>query len=606
MYAYGQLVQPNADGSRPGYNGANKTSGFTEEQKKNIKAWEKNTGKKFNDLLKLTGKSASTKRSDIKRGTTKGTGVYTKGGEKLSLPKEMQSLYNQIKDERYDGKKFSELSGSQRSNFKNTFKETQSAYNRTKNAITLEELQKLLTDEFGQDISINKIRGRFGKEGITDFAKEIEKLKVGTGLGGAEMYYKKPSKLALNRIANKLEFGGKNKLQKQTVSAMLKLNEKFGSMYRKGVLPSMEEVIASDKFFKNMSHNTIGNATARLSQVYNGHKFKNSEFDNIRINTKAGEKMFELMSKARFGNPYYSGFYRTALQTIDEKLGNKKGTFESLKKEAVKILKENKIPVYNINAKNPVGFNINEIAGVAGSSKSKAAEFSQFVDVMEGSLNQQEMASFQSELSRARQAIENDSSLLSSESKKINARAKSLEKTYGIELPRLKDPDATKYFSPKRLYELKAQGLDIVKAAERAGYTIQMPKGSKTIQEFTDPKNLDQVKKMLSDLGCPKSLQKASGGRIKYSKGTSCAIKGREVIEKGLKNGFKNADDAVLARGILKSGKFLKDAVSLRGLFGPAALGFTVAAEAGLVGYDMLSSGKSFREAVGDSVFNYA
>ena len=62
----------------------------------------------------------------------------------------------------------------------------------------------------------------------------------------------------------------------------------------------------------------------------------------------------------------------------------------------------------------------------------------------------------------------------------------------------------------------------------------------------------------------------------------------------------------MLANGILKSGRFLKDAVSLRGLFGPLALGFTVAAEAGLVGYDMLSSGKSFREAVGDSVFNYA
>ena len=81
--------------------------------------------------------------------------------------------------------------------------------------------------------------------------------------------------------------------------------------------------------------------------------------------------------------------------------------------------------------------------------------------------------------------------------------------------------------------------------------------------------------------------------------------KGVTKLENGLKNGFKNADEAVLARGILKSGKFLKDAVSLRGLFGPAALAFTVAAEAGIVGYDMLSSGKSFREAVGDSVFNY-
>ena len=110
-----------------------------------------------------------------------------------------------------------------------------------------------------------------------------------------------------------------------------------------------------------------------------------------------------------------------------------------------------------------------------------------------------------------------------------------------------------------------------------------------------------QLLSYLEKLGCGKS----AGGRIMFGEGTSCAIKGREVLEKGLKSGFKNADDAVLARGILKSGKFLKDAVSLRGLFGPAALAFTVAAEAGLVGYDMLSEGKSFKEAVGDSVFNY-
>ena len=111
-----------------------------------------------------------------------------------------------------------------------------------------------------------------------------------------------------------------------------------------------------------------------------------------------------------------------------------------------------------------------------------------------------------------------------------------------------------------------------------------------------------QVASLLEKLGCGKS----AGGRIKYNKGTTCAIKGREVLEKGLKNGFEKGAQGDLARKILGTGKFLKDAVSLRGLFGPAALAFTVAAEAGIVGYDMLSSGKSFREAIGDSVFNYA
>ena len=121
-----------------------------------------------------------------------------------------------------------------------------------------------------------------------------------------------------------------------------------------------------------------------------------------------------------------------------------------------------------------------------------------------------------------------------------------------------------------------------------------------------DQFNVKTVASYLERLGCGK----AAGGRILFAEGvpslTKCAKKGVTKLENGLKNGFKNADDAVLARGILKSGKFLKDAVSLRGLFGPAALAFTAAAEAGIVGYDMLSSGKSFKEAVGDSVFNYA
>jgi hypothetical protein len=121
-----------------------------------------------------------------------------------------------------------------------------------------------------------------------------------------------------------------------------------------------------------------------------------------------------------------------------------------------------------------------------------------------------------------------------------------------------------------------------------------------------DQFNVKTVASYLERLGCGK----AAGGRILFAEGvpslTKCAKKGVTKLENGLKNGFKNADEASLARGILKSGKFLKDAVSFRGLFGPAALAFTAAAEAGIVGYDMLATGKSFKEAIGDSLFNYA
>jgi len=104
------------------------------------------------------------------------------------------------------------------------------------------------------------------------------------------------------------------------------------------------------------------------------------------------------------------------------------------------------------------------------------------------------------------------------------------------------------------------------------------------------------------------SIGNAEGGRIGFNLGanakTNCLKIAKEGMEKGLANGFKKSDVG-LAQKILGSGKFLKEAVSLRGLFGPAALAFTALTEAGFVASDAISDGKSFREAIGDSAFNY-
>ena len=110
-----------------------------------------------------------------------------------------------------------------------------------------------------------------------------------------------------------------------------------------------------------------------------------------------------------------------------------------------------------------------------------------------------------------------------------------------------------------------------------------------------------QVASLLEKLGCGKS----AGGRIKFNKGTTCAIKGKNKLEQILLKGAANETESSLANNILKAGKGLKNMASLKNLFGPAALAFGVATEAGFVGYDMLSSGKPFKQAVGDSLFNY-
>ena len=122
-----------------------------------------------------------------------------------------------------------------------------------------------------------------------------------------------------------------------------------------------------------------------------------------------------------------------------------------------------------------------------------------------------------------------------------------------------------------------------------------------------DIKSLDKrLTKNLEKLGCGN----AAGGRILMSNGgatlTKCARKGTNKLEQILLKGGANKNEQVLANSILRAGAGLKSMLSLRGMFGPAALAFTAAAEAGIVGYDMLAEGKTFKEAVGDSVFNYA
>jgi hypothetical protein len=122
-----------------------------------------------------------------------------------------------------------------------------------------------------------------------------------------------------------------------------------------------------------------------------------------------------------------------------------------------------------------------------------------------------------------------------------------------------------------------------------------------------DQFNVKTVASYLERLGCGK----AAGGRVFYNEGafglTKCAEKGRLKLENIVTKGAApGSDDAVLAKQILRLGGGLKSALSLRGLFGPAAIAATVAFEGGLIGYDMLTSGKTLREAFGDNLLNYA
>jgi len=290
-----------------------------------------------------------------------------------------------------------------------------------------------------------------------------------------------------------------SKLKPKTINNITTvLNDKeASSIVKKGQVVT-DEILTKIK----IAPSEAATATVRIGQIYGGNKFDEKAFKNITTNVKASDNPFNTMNKFAFGNPYRSKLYNTALELIDEQLGNEKGTFASLKKKASYILKKNKIK----------GFDINEIAGVTGTARSGAGEFSQFIDVMDSNLNQKQMASFQSAFSQARQNIANNPNNFEAESKRINKLASRFEREYGVKLPRIRDVgDVEKYYSANRLKNLSDQGLDIKKASKNVGYTIQMPKGAKTIDDVI--KEGTVFEDTLSEFG------KADGGRIGYGIG---------------------------------------------------------------------------------------
>ena len=158
-------------------------------------------------------------------------------------------------------------------------------------------------------------------------------------------------------------------------------------------------------------------------------------------------------------------------------------------------------------------------------------------------------------------------------------------------------------------YNLKGNILDL---GFKTSTEIMAPPGTTTksvvagstedVMARADIKN--KITQQLGELGCP-TAKLALGGRVNFNSGGACVIKGREKLESILKKGVKvGSNEQVLANGILKAGQGLKNAFALRGLFGPAAIALTALTEGGILGYDMLSQGKTFKEAMGDSLFN--
>jgi len=579
---------------------------LSKAEEKIVLEWGKNKGKgKWSNkkiFQEFKNSDAST-RYRIKLGENTGKGFTSVKGAVKPLTTEQQKLWDATMSDEFgkweDYNPILNDDGSyktnRRGNWLQDYPRKKEIFNQTKGLLTEDELADYLSKKLGQKISKTKVYGRFGNKEKTALAKYLDDNlfvdsfgsidSIGTGSGGGKLrYFKKPTDTQINQI-KKQNLAGDirvNTLSKDTYDNVIKLDKAFRNIYTAGNVPDIDEVLEK---FPNMGKQRAGYATIKLSQIYNGHKFRNNP-PGIRVNKIAAKKMQATLERFPFGHPYRQGIYNTAMQTIDEGLGQTSGTFDNLKKKARTILNNAGIDVYDPKmGKNAFGFNIDEFAGITGTSKTKNMAVSQFVNILEGKLNTVTLANFQGQLSKARQAVEaakgtsRYNSVLKEQMEKVNTRAATLEAENGIKLARLERPADINNMSADEVKRLKNIKLGtgenlyqrLVKDAKASGYSIKVPEGSLTLQEFTDPNNA-RARELIALVGCPNFKGKqafAEGGRTGFSEGGDCFNKGTKLINSGM----KGASPAAL-KNLAKLGPILLKAGStaLKGLIIPEAV----------------------------------
>ena len=304
-------------------------------------------------------------------------------------------------------------------------------------------------------------------------------------------------------------------LQERTAKLMTDFNDAFSKKYAKGELPTIDEI---QKLFPDVTPTTAGNVTAKLGQWYKGTKFLNPELESIDVNKDLATKIQKAMSSSRFGRFYPDQAYQTALNTIDETIGREAGTFKAFKDAASKALKQAGLPIYSKNS--PFGFNLNEMAGVTGASRTKTAAFSDFVDIAEGSFNQKQLGAFQKEFASIREQLDGlDLANKPQNQKKALSLIEGFEDTIkyyenatGSELPKLGLGTADNYYSAERLTDIakersigekrsrnqmfkKVPGTDLLGASKNSGYTVIVPENYRTFGQILETGKRGELKK---------------------------------------------------------------------------------------------------------------
>ena len=324
-------------------------------------------------------------------------------------------------------------------------------------------------------------------------------------------------------------------------------------------------------------------------------------FEDVKgIKIPATEKLNDILSEFpsqdQWGK-FASGTLREAKLQIRDKLLKTKGPkLIRLRNNVLKLVDSG---VYNLD----------EVMGVSATFE-RAPGYTEFGQVIDKNINQQKNLQIDGPFSRLFKKVLDGTATIE-EVEAFNKKSLAFQKKNKIETPVIKYTPGEK-LNPKDFIanfdKLSPEAQANVKDLAKKGVVLE----TKALPMGALKNNIaKQLAAFSANPKCRIAFSKKDGGRINYATGpaslSECALSGRNRLEKVIKTGVKlGGQEGALATQILRAGRSLGSAFTLSGLFGPAAIAFTAAAEAGIVGYDMLTTGKTFRETIGDSLFNYA
>jgi hypothetical protein len=349
--------------------------------------------------------------------------------------------------------------------------------------------------------------------------KKLNLQKIDVGQGQPTYFIKKPNAQEIEVLKDYYLTRGsfKGGLTPETIS----LVEEFHNNPTYKPFTSKGQIIPKELLPKNITINQAAYGQHKLAQLYDGKKFPNTDID-VPLNKKAARSYYRLLAKAPFHNPYKMAQTKDAMDTITRELGkdyftvgDKQTNMDAVRRKIKRLFLKEGIPFYDKRSKNPFGVNINEIVGITASSQTPgAAPYSQFINLLEGKVNQADYALFQkrfqgylnnltgeiakgddgSPLKIIRQYNKWTKGYLD---KITDPAARQAIKEMGFPTLSLRSPE--KIYGTKRITQLTAQGLDLPSAYEKMKFTIGVPKGTPTLKEVAQSPSafINQAKKIL-------------------------------------------------------------------------------------------------------------